>query len=715
MGKATDEELDVAGRSSEPTQSALVLDLDDPRCTDSALAGGKGANLARSRRQGLRTLPGFVLSTEATSIGTPQEWPDGVAGVVREQWSTLTDQGRIPVVVRSSSQVEDAETSSLAGQFRSVLGVRGWDGFLAAVAEVQDSALRVPDPAPMAVLVQPYLKPRCGGVLFGVDPVTGRSDHVVVEAVSGGPEALVSGRAAAQLVLMTRRGKPLQVNHRSPRRQGRDHAAPSLLNRRQMRRLAAVSRRATAAFGGPQDVEWALDRDGTLWVLQCRPVTATGHEALGQGPVLGPGPLAEMFPEPLRPLEVDLWIDPLRAGVQQAMSATHVIPEARLKRSPVVVVVDGRVAADLELFGYVGRRRLGWRILDPRVTSRRLWAAWRVGWLRTSLPERAAGLLTDVDARLARVPPLTTLDDSDLVELLSAARPLLEQVHRDEVLAGALLPESRRTAAAVALAVLTEARDRDEADDQVLRRAPVVLALAPPSIGPPRALPPTAGGSVLGRPVSDGSLGVREALRLRARWLQELTARACWELGQRWAERGLLPDPAALTVLAGEELQALADGAGLPADFEERRLRANAADASAPLPAEFRLATDHGIVPVVHHGSAERFGVGAGGGRGAGPVCHGTTARPPSPGDVLVTRTLDPSFAPWLPGLGGLVAETGSVLSHLAILAREHGVPTVVAVPDAVHRFPEGSRVTVDGRTGEVSVLATQDDGRREG
>ena len=82
----------------------------------------------------------------------------------------------------------------------------------------------------------------------------------------------------------------------------------------------------------------------------------------------------------------------------------------------------------------------------------------------------------------------------------------------------------------------------------------------------------------------------------------------------------------------------------------------------------------------------------------------------PAPGSVVVVRTLDPGLAPLLPRLGGLVAETGSLLSHLAILAREFGVPTAVGVEDAVKRFPAGAVVVVDGTTGEVTLA---DDGRR--
>ncbi len=93
---------------------------------------------------------------------------------------------------------------------------------------------------------------------------------------------------------------------------------------------------------------------------------------------------------------------------------------------------------------------------------------------------------------------------------------------------------------------------------------------------------------------------------------------------------------------------------------------------------------------------------GAGGGSSTGVVHHGDD---PPEGAILVVRTLDPSLAPLLPGLSGLVAETGSVLAHLAILAREAGVPTVVGLGGALERFPPGTVVRVDGATGEVEEV----------
>ena len=73
-----------------------------------------------------------------------------------------------------------------------------------------------------------------------------------------------------------------------------------------------------------------------------------------------------------------------------------------------------------------------------------------------------------------------------------------------------------------------------------------------------------------------------------------------------------------------------------------------------------------------------------------------------------MVRHLEPELAPLLAGVDGLVAETGSALSHLAIVARELGVATVVGVDDALARFPPGVQVLVDGSTGEVRELAAR-------
>jgi rifampicin phosphotransferase len=183
-----------------------------------------------------------------------------------------------------------------------------------------------------------------------------------------------------------------------------------------------------------------------------------------------------------------------------------------------------------------------------------------------------------------------------------------------------------------------------------------------------------------------------------------MTARAAHELERRLTARGAL-DVDVLPLLEVAEIRTLVRDCRLPEDLHERRTLDLTAALAAPLPSEFRLADDGSPVAVARRGARPEGGVPAGGGRGVGLVVHGSVRRPPVAGEVLVVRELQPGLAAHLPGLAGLVAETGSTLSHLAILAREYDVPTVVAVHDALHRFAPGTRVLVDGATGEVRAV----------
>ena len=369
------------------------------------------------------------------------------AEALHDAWRALSDAGRLPLVVRSSSTVEDGGSQSMAGLFTSVLDVRGWERFLDAVDEV----VRSGGDAPIAVLVQPFLEPAWGGVLFGADPVTGRTDRLVVAAVPGGPDRLVSGQVDGVHMTLAARGRLRDASADVPN---------ALRARRTRRRLVRLARRASSTFGGAQDIEWAIEADGRVVMLQSRPITAVGDEARASGPVLGPGPVAETFGLPLRTLEEDLWVTPLRDGLREALRLTGTTPARRLRESPIVVTVGGRVAADLDLLGLTTRRRSVWSRLDPRPPARRLKAAWRVGRLKVALPALADDLIDEVDADLRSIPPLSTLDSADLVRLLRRSHQTLAALHGHEVLAGLLLDDAgndgQPTAASAALRVLSD-------------------------------------------------------------------------------------------------------------------------------------------------------------------------------------------------------------------------------------------------------------------
>ena len=677
-------------------QSDLV-DLSDDGAVDGSLVGAKAANLARARRAGLPVLPGVVLTTDWDHRGWshPSRAEHSPA---RAAWETLGESGDRTLVVRSSSTNEDGGSSSMAGVFESVLDVSTWSSFVEAVDRVLGSQSRADVPgARMAVLIQPQLEPRFGGVLFAADPVSGRTDRLLLAAVEGGPDRLVSGLDDGWTAVLSPRGKVLEER-------GGD-ALP--LGRSTLRALAALAARATAAFDGPQDIEWAVDHDGTVWMLQSRPITTpTGRPG---GPVLGTGPLAETFPEALGTLESDLWLAPLSQGLEQALLVTGTASAGALRRRPVVRDIDGWAVADLGHLGLAPVRHKMLRKLDPRPPARRLRAAWRTGRLTRALPALARDIVEQVDRHLAEVPAIDQLSNAALIAVLDNGRTALRALHGYEALAGMLVPDTGEgvTAAALALSALAEARAEGVAVDDVVETHPVVLALAPPRIGatpaPVAAAPVTidlrdGAPHVVAPPVATSDEAVvREALRLRARWVQELTARAAAELGERLASVGVLPHPDAVRVLEFDELRTATRTRLIPADIADRVDPRDTPPRA--LPAQFRLTAEGTPVALAAGGTGD---VGAGGGIASGPVHVGDD---PPAGAVLVVTHLDPRLAPVVPRLAGLVAETGSPLSHLAILAREHGVATVVSHAGVAERYAPGTVVEVDGGAGTVRVL----------
>lgn len=83
-------------------------------------------------------------------------------------------------------------------------------------------------------------------------------------------------------------------------------------------------------------------------------------------------------------------------------------------------------------------------------------------------------------------------------------------------------------------------------------------------------------------------------------------------------------------------------------------------------------------------------------------MCGPADFRRVRPGDVLVCRETDPAWTSLFTVAAAVVTETGGLLSHAAIVAREIGIPAVLAVPGASTALQEGAFVLVDGGRGTV-------------
>ena len=173
-----------------------------------------------------------------------------------------------------------------------------------------------------------------------------------------------------------------------------------------------------------------------------------------------------------------------------------------------------------------------------------------------ALPAVADAIVSSVDRDLAAIPRLDEVATGGLVDLIERARRELATVHSHEVLAGMLLGADQTGPSAAALAAWALHDARRAAgwdDDEIVIRAPVVLTLSPPSLDAAPSVP-TEMVHPGGEAPSIDDLGSREALRLRARWLQELEARLARELGRRLVDEGALSDELLLGELGLSEL-----------------------------------------------------------------------------------------------------------------------------------------------------------------
>jgi pyruvate,water dikinase len=96
----------------------------------------------------------------------------------------------------------------------------------------------------------------------------------------------------------------------------------------------------------------------------------------------------------------------------------------------------------------------------------------------------------------------------------------------------------------------------------------------------------------------------------------------------------------------------------------------------------------------------------AGVAEGIALVLEQPTTTLPNESFILVCPSTDPAWVPLFVRAKGLVMETGGVLSHGAIVAREFGLPAVAGLPDVQRRLRTGQRLRVDGATGKVNILA---------
>jgi pyruvate,water dikinase len=723
--------------------STEARSLADVRLADAPRVGGKAAGLGELIAGGARVPEGFVLP---------------VANGMREddrRALIAAASGALPpgrYAVRSSAVAEDGKEHSFAGMYETVLDVDKAD-LAAAIERVHGSARGERASAytatdgvaagRMAVIVQRMVDPVAAGVALTADPVSGDRETTVITAVRGLGERLVSGAAAGDEWIV--RGGSARARRRPER----------AIDERQALAVAGEARRIATARGAPQDVEWAIDRDGTLWMLQSRPMTALPAVVSWESPAPGAYTralrLGEWIGEPVTPLFESWLLSDLEVGL-------HAFLRGELgQRAPLPhhVIVNGWYFYSLNWIAPGNMLRslpsILWHVArSPRAVAGVLPSTVRFSFpimerrWRADVQPRYRAAVADAEARAEVLPP------SELPALIDEMTALAGEYFGHLVaLAGAAYKMEMNLAA-------FHRRHLDGAVEG--GHLPLLAGLEAPGDPPPHAVtsldwfhvpvpsPTSAGGGAVNghaRAVEArraAEAAARTALapsprRLRAfeRLLADaqhlvpireeqvgeftlpwpVMRHAVLRIGEALAERGVIGDAEDVFFLTRDEAVSGLGGTAHEVDTDARRqLREEQARLVPPLmvgslPAPLRRFWEGYPARFGAKPSAEAIvsGIPASAGRVTAPV---RIVRGPEqfdtlqPGEVLVAPLTAPAWTPLFARAAAVVTDVGSPAAHASIIAREYGIPAVVGCVDATSRLRDGMRVTVDGGTGNV-------------
>jgi len=356
--------IDIDAVLINHSPASYVLDVRGIIAAGSAKAGGKAFALAASAQAGCPVPPFFAVLPEAIEPLGARLRPISEMDI-RNHLERLAAQGFTRFAVRSSGRSEDGEKASHAGQFLTVLDVPAegvpdavvrviQSGMAESVIEYQKAMMVSDVPGQVihavetaelpAVVVQGMVDASAAGVAFGADPVSGRSDIIVISAVKGLGDRLVGGEVdGATWRLSAANLAPIEEPSDSP------------ITLEQARKVALMCLHAGVRKGSPQDVEWAFGPDGErVFHLQDRPITTRllpSWEPERKLTVLDNSNIVESYPGMVSPLTFSFasmaYARVYRSFLRMIGVPEHVIADHAADLANMLSLVDGRMYYNL--------------------------------------------------------------------------------------------------------------------------------------------------------------------------------------------------------------------------------------------------------------------------------------------------------------------------------------------------------------------------------
>lgn len=287
-------------KTSDPEWSKLAVNLHDTKLFGQKLVGGKAHNLSLMKSKGFRVPHGFVLTTkffdsvlekvlnkqELDLLSKTNTVDPKMVRKLRNtnfledtpSWEQIVKRLKIDpnkkYAVRSSATVEDQIDHSFAGQFKTFLNVE-FNDLQKNVSEVirstfdkqvlkYFSALGKPPQLKMAVVIQEMVDAEKAGVIFGKDIQTENEDHIIIDVAQGLGNGVVDGTVKTQRFIYSR-SKNTLLNKSMDKKK-------KFISKFEIDALLEMTRSLEHQMGRTQDIEWAIDNAGCIWLVQTRPI-----------------------------------------------------------------------------------------------------------------------------------------------------------------------------------------------------------------------------------------------------------------------------------------------------------------------------------------------------------------------------------------------------------------------------------------------------------
>jgi pyruvate,water dikinase len=696
----------------------------------------------------LRTAAALGRQGQRFAVRSSSAAEDLASASFAGQYETVLDVGldELPDAVR---QVVDSAASARVAAYRQAHPEAG--ATAAPAGDPFESA------GGMAVLVQVMVAADAAGVAFTANPLTGDRDEVVITAVRGLGERLVAGQATGdQWIVHAGQARRTRATEEAiTADQARQIAT---LGRRVQVHLGGPQDLEWAISTDPSGRDGADGVEGGLWLLQARPMTALPDPVDWTPPAPGYWMrnlrLGEWLPEPMTPLFADWLLERIDHGERQAtredVGTTLPFPHAAINgwyylatpplspRTIVSALVQGRG----RLVRFMRDAVLG-PGHDPVAADRRLLAGLAEQW-RTELLPRYQRLIQEGDQQLPTASPEQL---AAIIDQVGAAAG--EQLWSLAVVGGSAWKMEgalarfwrQHLAAAVDASVQELLVGLPGSQPDLAAHAVQSIDWAHPTAGelgwrPPQpsevrhrelagrreALTAQCLAALSDRPQLQARFQALVAVAQRYAVLREQQARQLtlgWPLLRRCALRlgetlradGVIDRAEDVFFLTRAEFDTHAPMQDLVNQRRgtwERQRRLLAPLTIGRLP---RLLAKEllGAVEAVRTRSPAPedaiVGQPASPGRATGPV---RIVRGPGdfdrfqPGEVLVARATAPAWTPLFARAVAVVTDGGTLAAHASLVAREYGIPAVVATSDATTRLADGQVVTVDGGAGTI-------------